>query len=62
MEVTVSLTLNKEELWLLIESLPANPQGVKKSLSDKLTAARVPFERKHQVYGNGSKIQPKEVV
>lgn len=59
MEVTVNLTLNKEELWLLIESLPANPQGVKKALSDKLEAARVPFERTVKVYGNGSKLQPK---
>lgn len=58
MEVTVNIELNKEELWALIESLPSNPQGIKSSLYDKLTAARLAFERPLQVYGNGAKIKP----
>jgi hypothetical protein len=57
-EVTVNIELNRQELWILIESLPTDPQGSKKLLSDKLRAARVPFERTLSVYGGASKIKP----
>lgn len=58
MEVTVNASLNKEELWMLLESLPTNPTGNKKALYDKLNGLRLAFERPLQVYGNGAKIKP----
>lgn len=61
MEVTVNVSLNKEELWTLIENLPTNPQGTNKTLYERLSALREPFERKLSVYGGSSNIAPSEV-
>lgn len=62
MKVTVNLAFNKQELWTLIECLPDNPQGVYKTLYERLSAAREPFERKHQIYGGVSSIRPSTLV
>lgn len=58
MEVSVNVELNYQELWALLESLPES----KTALYGKLSALRVPFERRYQIYGNGATIKPLAVV
>jgi hypothetical protein len=57
-EEVVSVELNYEELWTLIESLSSNNS----ILYGKLSAARVGFERQPKVYGKGHGIKVREVA
>jgi hypothetical protein len=58
LDVTVSVELNRQELWEVLESLPSNSS----KLYDRLSALRVAFERPLHIYGNGAKIRSVNAV
>jgi hypothetical protein len=55
MEIEVSVSLSRAELWTLLESVPASQEV----LLAKLSEARSHIERAVPVYGGATTIRPK---